>query len=391
MTNSFTDGLTDLLIDIQPLPAEVVGLSAAQMAQARQASLRVTPPEQQWPTYLCRLAELSVAEWLQRRGLAVDLPPGRDLSSHGSAMPASLITVNGFKLCLIAAPSWLDEQLDISATAMALQQPDAAADFYLIVQVHEEQAQAVIHSLLRHDQLLAHQQAGDLQRSIDGDYLVPLAWFEPQPDRLLLYLRCLDPATLQHSSPAVVDAANRGVTPEIALNLLTQPVLNTARWLKGELDQVAQQLSWVLMPAIAPPLATGLRSSPEEFEAMLLELNRVGVPIPHGACAACRNIDVDGVAIRIYAIVWPLLIMGENPEWTLLLVLGPTSDHRLPVGLMLQVSDHNEVLAEQSLEGQRSPGFLYAQVFGTWMEQFVAMVRLPNGSSLTLPPFGFAV
>ncbi len=401
MNNSFTDGLTDLLTDLEPLSAEVVSLSAVQIDQARQAGLAVTDPEQQWQVYLSQLAQLGFGDWLERRGLVAAYTigggsVGADLPHQGGAMPIAWVMVNGFKLCLIVAPSWLDERLDISSTALVLQPPDRAADFYVIVQIYEEQQQAMIHSFLRYDQLLGHNQTGELQRNADGDYAVPLAWFEAQPDRLLLYLRCLDPASLrqpiaQAASSTPTPISNPTVNPGSFLDPLTQPVLNTARWLQGELDQVAQQLSWVLLPAIAPTLATGMRSSPEEFEAILMELNRSGVPIPSGACAACRNINFDGFTLRMYAIVWPLLIIGENPEWTLLLVLGPMADTPLPRGLMLQVSDHNEVLVEQLLDGERSRGFLYAQVFGMWTEQFVAMLRLPNGASLTLPPFGFGM
>jgi len=54
------------------------------------------------------------------------------------------------------------------------------------------------------------------------------------------------------------------------LQLLTQPVVHLGCWLWDELDELAQELSWVLLPNIAP--ASAMRSPTEEFEAIVNEL-----------------------------------------------------------------------------------------------------------------------
>jgi hypothetical protein len=170
------------------------------------------------------------------------------------------------------------------------------------------------------------------------------------------------------------------------LQLLTQPTVNAGRWLLGELDDLAQELSWVLLPNMAP--ATALRSPVEEFEAIVTQLKQTDVEIPLEARGAYRDIRLAGMPLRLYAVTWPLL-SGTIPEWTLLLILGATPGTTLPSGLQLRVSDQTGILVERELNHQQRGSYMFTRIIGTWDEKFIVTVSLPSGIEQTLPPFGF--
>lgn len=170
------------------------------------------------------------------------------------------------------------------------------------------------------------------------------------------------------------------------LQLLTQPAVNVGRWLWNELDEFAQELSWVLLPSLAPAVA--MRSPVEEFEAIVMQLRQTGVEIPLEARGAYRDLRFAGMPLRLYAVTWPLL-SESIPEWTLLLVLGATPGTNLPPGVQIRVSDQTGVLVEQVLDAQRRDSYFFTRVIGTWDEKFIVTVGLPSGLKQTLPPFSF--
>ncbi|NJO80791.1 MAG: DUF1822 family protein [Cyanobacteria bacterium RM1_2_2] len=110
--------------------------------------------------------------------------------------------------------------------------------------------------------------------------------------------------------------------------------------------------------------------------------------MPPTARAAYRDFQVDAVAVRLYALTWDVSPTSTTPEpeWSLLLVLGAQPGTQLPQSITLSVQDDMQLLTQETL--QHAP-YLYAQVIGTWNEQFRVTITLPNGASLTLPPFAF--
>jgi hypothetical protein len=170
------------------------------------------------------------------------------------------------------------------------------------------------------------------------------------------------------------------------LQLLTQPAVNVGRWLWNELDEFAQELSWVLLPTFVANAP--VRSPVEEFEAIVTELEQTGVEIPLEACGAYRDLRLGGMPLRLYAVTWSLL-SSPIPEWTLLLILGATPGTSLPLGLQLRVSDQTGVLVEQVLDAGQRDSYFFTSVVGTWDEKFIVSVGLPSGIQQTFPPFSF--
>ena len=169
--------------------------------------------------------------------------------------------------------------------------------------------------------------------------------------------------------------------------MLTQPAVNVGRWLWDELDELAQEFSWALLPRVAP--ATAMRSPTEEFEVIASQLQQQGLEIPLQARAAFKDLLLAGISLRLYAVTWHLLSESDSPQWTLLLILGVPLPETLPDNLKLRVSDQTGILVEQRVNPERGDSYLFTRVVGSWDEKFLVSVSLMDGVELTLPPFAF--
>jgi hypothetical protein len=367
---------SDAMFAGQSLSMNCMLLSLEQISQAEALSALAASESQQWQTYLTGLALFGVEQWLQER--APDLP----LHSDGLQRPTDLnsatmlprLRIGEFKLHLVAVDDLQDNYIPVPTAA--IEQPEIVPHFYLIVEVLEEVGQACIYGYLRQDDL--RRQITQLPQEGSATYLVPLDWIDPDPDTLLLYLRCLEPSAIP--LPAV------SATPS-----LSQRAINVGLWLQEQLDTVAQELSWVLLPPLSVSSAMrGILSVTEEFEAMLADLvERQVIDIPPDARGAYQDLEWETLSLRLYAAAWSLSIEEENsePEWALLLLLGTPTGMPLPAGIQLQVRDAAQLLEDVVL--QNSQSYLYAQVIGAPNEAFWVTINLPDGNSTTLCPFTF--
>lgn len=434
----------DMLPDFQTLPAETIELEADQIDRAWQLSRLLPTEAKQWWTYLNSLALFSFEQWLADRApdLAFDAQQGSILQpKYANVIDAvGHLRVGEFRVCLLVAGSLWDQHLTLLRAVVEL--PEWLAHFYVVVEVQEELSQAMIRGFLRHDQLVQQLQAQDLPTESDWTYALPQTWLDPDPNRLLLYLRLLTPAALplpqrpsQAAATQPVDLVallpslqspdtplwqilswEQGATllanPELLdwlyrlqtapaerapalveqlgdlLQLFSQQAVNVGRWLRDELDELAQALPWVLLPPLNPALRTrSFRAPTVEAESILRELERTtDMTIPAQARGAYQDIPFAQVALRLYAITWPLS-EAAVPEWTLLLILGSQSGAGLPDGTKLRVSDRTGLLIERTASRDLGPGYLFVRVVGERREKFLATLTLPDGTALTLPPF----
>jgi len=170
--------------------------------------------------------------------------------------------------------------------------------------------------------------------------------------------------------------------------LLTQPAVNVGRWLWDELDELAQEFSWQLLPTLTP--APAMRSPIEEFQSIIMQLQQQDIEIPVQARGAYQDFFLTGIPLRLYAVTWHLLSESDPHLWTLLLVLGTASHQTLPGHLKLRVSDQTGVLVEKGINPQQGDGYLFTRVVGNWNEKFLVSVSLMDEVEVNLPPFTFS-
>ena len=437
-------------LEFEALPIEAIALEPAHIERAIQISSLISNQTRQWQAYINALALFGFQQWLSDRAaeLAVDLDDCTALLPQYANVFETVcnVKIGEFKLCLIARGSLTDEEVSIARAAIEL--PEFMAHFYVLIEVQEESEQAIVQGFLRRDRFW--QRSVRLQPDSDWNYNLPLAWFESDPDRLLLYLRCLEPAAiplpevprdriaalsriqaelttrlprlqsadlflqqvLTWEQAAVVlthpelldwiynlpNSAENSEPNSLSdlLNLLTQQAINVARWLQDQIDELTQGYSWVLMPAFVP-VTEGLRSARtieedlpiEEFQNIMRQLANTGVEIPPTARGAYQDLRLAETQARLYALTWPFLSPEDTAEWMLLLVLGPQSGNPLLHGIRLRISDQSGILVQRMLNRNSLDTYLYVLIAGRWDEKFLATITLPNGIALTLPPFAF--
>jgi Protein of unknown function (DUF1822) len=439
-------------LEFEALPIEAIALEPTHIERAIQISSLIPNETRQWQSYLNALALFGFQQWLSDRAANLALNSENCtalLPQYANVFETVCnLTVGEFKLCLIATGSLTDEEVSIARAAIEL--PEFMAHFYVLIEVQEESGQVIIQGFLRRDRLLQQSASVRLQPDPDWNYNLPLAWFESDPDRLLLYLRCLKPAaiplpevprdriaTLSRIQAELATQLPRLQSADLSLqqvltweqaavvlthpelldwiynlpksaensepnylsdllNLLTQQAINVAHWLQDQIDELTQGYSWVLMPAFVP-VTEGLRSartieedlSTEEFQGILRQLANTGVEIPATARGAYQDLRLAEIQARLYALTWPFLSPENTAEWMLLLVLGPQFGNTLPHGVRLRVSDQSGILVQRMLNRNSLDTYLYVLIAGRWDEKFLATITLSNGVALTLPPFAF--
>ncbi|BAY62364.1 hypothetical protein NIES22_24380 [Calothrix brevissima NIES-22] len=419
--------LTDDL-DWYPLNETQTELLPEHLNQAIRLSQSINLSQQRWEVYLCALGTLGFTQWLKER--APDLEIHSDAASIWQPATANLlaaacnIQVGAFKICVITASVFNDQH---SIPHAVLEIPDFAAHFYVLMQVQEEEQQVAISGFMNYEQYRSYQQTAKLQIERDWTYTLPQSCFNSNPNALLLNLRCLHPDAIQ--LPAIVPVetnkvvalkqklirlkpqlknqylwdlltVNESITLFSNLDLinwvyqaakpsLLQPIINVGAWLNNQIDTVTQELGWLLMPLPAFSEMRSFRYAQESFDPIRASLEQNRVYIPVSARGAYRDLDSEHSSVRMYAITWELTETPDNPEWTLLIVLGSQPDATMPNTLTLEVRDETQQLFQQSLT-DTSQGILYAQVIGSLNEQFSVIVTADD-NVFEIPPFGLGV
>lgn len=362
--------------DFDPIATETIMLSDTSTQWAQRVCRDIPDADKQWHSFLRAFAIAGFEQWLNQGStqLPITYPhtaPGSDAN----------IQVGDFRLCILPIGSLKDNRVIIPATAV---DGEHAAHLYVLVEVHEEIDQVRVFTGLRHDRLELYLEQ---QRGAEN-YVVPTSQFTVPPEKLLWYLSCLKPETIM--DPAM---ATSGVKEKITnqLNETMTTVINTGRWLQGQLDTVAEQLAWQFIPSLE--LSYGLRDlgdteDPlEKIPDILRELRERNVQVPDNASGACKSINVGDATCHFYTFVWEL---ADTNEWSSLFVLfGSGANAPLPAGIELQVSDQTSVMSTSKVQPGAMTTFLYIQAIGNLDEQFTVEISTLNGETLTLPPFGF--
>ncbi|MBE9044833.1 DUF1822 family protein [Pleurocapsales cyanobacterium LEGE 10410] len=443
----------NLALEFESFLETGIELSSAQVDRAVELSDRLLDSERQWQTYLNALALFGFETWLAERddSLVID-------DANCSVMQPSYanyidgvfnLTVGEYKICLLTNGVVFDEAIAIDRAVIDL--PEYASHFYVLVNVVEEQAEVSIERFISYEEIIRRKQTVNLTADADWTYQIPWVWFNTPPDDLLLCLRCLSPsvipipatttaadnilsqlepliprlqsgAALQEvlnwsqaapilSNPELLDwlyeLQTTQPTPRTALAGLrdrlntavaevTQSAINVKSWLSNELDELAQNLAWTLLPA--PALApSGLRdlqvvsreTPAEEFEAIITQLRDSGEEIPETARGACQDFNLANHELRLFAVTWEIEETPGTPEWTLLLVLGAKPNNYLPQGLKLELAEGDTVLDDRLVAEDTADSYIYIQAIGELEEQFSVRVILTDGTTFTFPSFAF--
>jgi hypothetical protein len=397
------------LSDWDALNPAQVELSPEQAQQAAQLSQAIINRDQRWKVYLSALGMFGFQQWLSERSPELSTTFER-ASIYQSGYPNLMaevcqIQVGAFKVCLI--PARYSHSVDVSIAVFDL--PDFASHFYVLTQAIDDEERVSISGFLTYDQFC--QNCEELQINSDWSYSLPLDWFNTDANALLLNLRCLEPSAIRlpalditrstvalREKLAAIGVQHQALwevlTPEEGLTLLSdsvlvrslytaKPSINVGLWLRDQMDTIAQQFGWMLLPSLAP-----MRSLREDFDRIRSTLEQQGVDIPSAARGAYRTLRSDQGSFRLYAVTWLISEAVDQHEWVLLVALGAEPNEPLPNRLKLSIRDDSAVLFEQTLE-ESDRSVLYAQVVGNWDEKFRVTITASERNVFEIPPFGF--
>jgi hypothetical protein len=327
----------------------------------------------EWQVYLNALALFGVEQWLEEWAPELGFDTSQcslfQPNTHRFHNTITHVQVGQFDLCLIVTIDRGDPTIAIPK--IILNTTTQTTSFYVLVELLEEQMQAMVYGYLPHEQLVSQRDRLEGRSVSEMDYAVPLNAFNLEPTGLLLELRCLE--------PVMNESVQTAPQPPILGEPERREWMNVAVWLGDRLDELALQLSWVLMPAFAT--AGGMRTIGNLF-------TNLEIAIPPEARGAYQDFQVGTVAVRLYAVTWVLSLPDDRQGWTLLTVLSGQSGQPLPLGIQLQIRDIADVLATQMLENEMTQS-IYAQVGGEWDETFRVSIQLATGETFTLSPFTF--
>jgi hypothetical protein len=446
MNIEMSDNLTEFLDDFISTSDGSVLLEDGDFQHASELARNLTDTTVQWRVYSNVLGSIAFQKWLAER--TEDMPLDVSQCTLENQIitplfePAAGLKLGKFRLCLIAMDSSLDDTLRVPRAVLEL--PDYAAHFYICISIDDDVA--TIQGILRHDQLVERCTSERLKMKADWAYEIPMDWLDPEIEHLLLYCRYLDPSAITQPSTPLYSAAEKAAVDRVVQALpvnvgtlsqyLSWPkgaillsetdllaalyrrlhpvpplfqVVQTAsdvfidirNLLRGQLDAVAQDFSWTVLPA--PVYADALRGSGGQSVAeseekavrgrVLSRLNQAGIAIPSNAGHVCKYYEVSNH--KLYLCIFSWLIEGQR-EWSLLATLTPQSEDRLPNSLRFQVysfaqhqpSAERELVSDKIVSPADEGRYIFAQVKGNWDEHFVVSLTFKEGDRLETVPFG---
>ncbi|GAB4366054.1 MAG: hypothetical protein Kow00121_03100 [Elainellaceae cyanobacterium] len=231
------------------LPTSIL-LEPEQIEQARAIGRQGIGEVDQWQAYLNALALLGFEQWLNDR-----LPEQATHPDSSEIATFASLQVGEFKLCLLTTEHVLDELIAIPQAA--IDQPEHAAHFYVVLEAIEEQEELLVRGFGRYDQLMNYCRQSHLT-ALNGHYPVPLSLFDPEPNHLLFNCRYLEPASIALPEMTIDrSAASTSLADSVHLSL-QQAKTKLSQWLDGAIEETWQAIDALINPSAA--LALGTRS-----------------------------------------------------------------------------------------------------------------------------------
>ncbi|NEO93303.1 MAG: DUF1822 family protein [Moorea sp. SIO3G5] len=351
-----------------PALTETITLELEQQQKALDITNQMAEKPGTLAIYLQELALLVFEDWLAKRepSLRVERAANRLGDSGLSQAIAKAINavcnlqVGDFKICLIPSFGFSDPLVTLPQGIVTI--PQFTAHFYVVIAIDDDLGIAGIKGVNRYDQLV--RDISNLVVDSDQNYEVPLSRFTMTGDDLLLDLQCLSPEEIP--LPEIPQPSHDYIKD--VLEILSQRAINVGQWLYNQIDDLAQELSWQLLPAPSPQLRFSRTPAQELAEIITI----IDIEIPAAAVRSYRDFQLAGIPLRLYAITWQLPQFEPEGDWTILLILGASPGNTPPSGIKLRITDYTMVLDQQELSTNED--YLFTQFVGANHEKFLATI-----------------
>ncbi|NEU73399.1 DUF1822 family protein [Hassallia byssoidea VB512170] len=231
----------------QELSPKLIWLEPEHFESAKEISDRNLSETHQWKIYLNALALLGFEEWLRER--IPDVKINRDNCSIFKSDSANVIDVvynlslGGFNLCLITVDNLIDDFVTVPKEV--INYPKMIAHFYVLIEVLEEEEKLNINGFLRYDKLVKYCQSINLEAQSDSCYQLPLSWFDPEVNNLLLYSCFLSPDAIPLPSIAEVNHTDIQTISQTT-SIVKKALVNVSSWWLGVFEEGWQSTKDIL-------------------------------------------------------------------------------------------------------------------------------------------------
>ncbi|MBD3887007.1 DUF1822 family protein [Phormidium tenue FACHB-886] len=288
----------------------IIWLEDEDFNEAKTISRSLTREAKQWQAYLNTLALVSFKQWLQEHLLKPKIA-----SDFSRIERIGHLSLDEFKIGVIATEHVLDEVIQV---------PNIAMHFYVVVEIVEEQEQAIIRGILQYDELIEYQKCVQLPAS-NHFFSLPFDLFDPEPSHLLCYCQFLEPS-LMPSLPSVQGS-------ELLTAPLRQITTQLTAWLRGEIAQGWQAIDSLVNAQTQLAFNTRSRESGVSH-AKLINL----------------ELQLGHYAIVLLVSITPHLLRESNAaeKFSILVQLHPIEgDHRLLPNLKLLLLSKDEAVLQE--------------------------------------------
>ncbi|NEP35858.1 DUF1822 family protein [Moorena sp. SIO3B2] len=366
-----------------PALTETLTLELEQQQKALDIANQMAKKSEILAIYLQELALLVFEDWLEKRepSLRVERAANELVNSELSQAIAKVINavcnlrVGDFKICLIPSLGFSDPLVNLPQGIVTI--PQFTAHFYVVIAIDDDLGIAGIKGVNRYDQLV--KDISNLAVGSDHNYELPLSRFTMSGDDLLLDLQCLSPEEIP--LPEIPQREPNYVRDVI--EILNQRAINVGQWLYNQIDDLAQELSWQLLPAPSPALR--FRPTPAQELAEIITI--IDIEIPAAAVRSYRDFQLAGIPLRLYAVTWQFPQSEPEVDWTIVLILGASPGNTPPSGIKLRITDFTMVLDQQELT--TNDDYLFTQFVGDNHEKFLATITTADETAQTSMLFEF--
>ena len=366
-----------------PALTETLTLELEQQQQALDMANQMAEKPGTLAIYLQCLALLVFEDWLEKRepSLRVERAANVLVNSGLSQAIAKVINpvchlqIGDFKICLIPTFEFSDPFVTMPEGIVTI--PQFTAHFYVVIAIDDDLGIAGIKGVNRYDNLVKI--ISNLVVESDHNYEVPLSRFTMTGDELILDLQCLSP---QEIPLPEIPHPSQYYTKDV-IEILSQRAIDVGQWLYNQIDDLAQELSWQLLPAPSPQLRFSRNPAQELAEIITI----IDIEIPAAAVRSYREFQLAGIPLRLYAVTWQLPQSEPEGDWTILLILGASPGNTPPLGIKLRITDYTMVLDQQELSTNND--YLFTQFVGANHEKFLATITTADETAQTSMLFEF--
>ena len=212
-------------VDFRFLIPEVIYLESEHFDRAEEICLQSNHEDKQWVNHLNSLALVAFKDWLEEKLSTYNL--SLEIKAIEDGYYLSVGKINYF---LITVEHLLDEIVNVSKNL--INTSTIKADFYVLIEVLEEEEEVVIKGFLNYDNLHYHCTEVISELSNNDFYQIPLSIFDSEPNHLLLCHQFAEVVELSAVQTTIETKKKKTFISEIDKNI---PKLS--EWFKNIFDE----------------------------------------------------------------------------------------------------------------------------------------------------------